>query len=74
LIKTSGGKYVAPQMIEGMINQSEFVEQAVVVGDKRKFVSGIDRSRLRTTTRVAKEQGIPAGNSANWLPTVARLI
>ncbi|PYT08051.1 MAG: long-chain fatty acid--CoA ligase, partial [Acidobacteria bacterium] len=28
LIKTSGGKYVAPQMIEGMINQSQFVEQA----------------------------------------------
>jgi long-chain acyl-CoA synthetase len=59
LIKTSGGKYVAPQMIEGMINQSEFVEQAVIVGDKRKYVSALivpDFERLRAW---AKEQSIP---------------
>ena len=58
LIKTSGGKYVAPQMIEGMINQSEFVEQAVIVGDKRKYVAALivpDFERLRAW---AKEQGI----------------
>ncbi|HXI91529.1 MAG TPA: long-chain fatty acid--CoA ligase [Blastocatellia bacterium] len=58
LIKTSGGKYVAPQMIEGMINQSEFVEQAVIVGDKRKYVSALivpDFERLRAW---AKEQGV----------------
>jgi len=57
LIKTSGGKYVAPQMIEGMINQSEFVEQTVIVGDKRKFVSALivpDFERLRAW---AKAQG-----------------
>jgi long-chain acyl-CoA synthetase len=62
LIKTSGGKYVAPQMIEGMINQSEFVEQAVIVGDKRKYVSALivpDFERLRAW---AKEQGIPAAD------------
>jgi long-chain acyl-CoA synthetase len=62
LIKTSGGKYVAPQMIEGMINQSEYVEQAVIIGDKRKFVSALivpDFERLRGW---AKEQGIPAGD------------
>lgn len=59
LIKTSGGKYVAPQMIEGLINQSTFVEQAVIVGDKRKYVSALivpDFERLRAW---AKEQGIP---------------
>jgi len=58
LIKTSAGKYVAPQMIEGLINQSEFVEQAVVLGDKRKYVSALivpDWERLRAW---AKEQGI----------------
>jgi long-chain acyl-CoA synthetase len=58
LIKTSGGKYVAPQMIEGLICQSEFVEQAVIVGDKRKYVSALivpDFERLRGWS---KEQGI----------------
>ncbi|HSE98135.1 MAG TPA: AMP-dependent synthetase/ligase [Blastocatellia bacterium] len=58
LIKTSAGKYVAPQMIEGLLNQSEFVEQSVVIGDKRKYVSALivpDFERLRVW---AKEQGI----------------
>ncbi|HST20184.1 MAG TPA: long-chain fatty acid--CoA ligase [Blastocatellia bacterium] len=58
LIKTSSGKYVAPQMIEGLLCQSEFVEQAVIVGDKRKYVSALivpDFERLRAW---AKEQGI----------------
>jgi long-chain acyl-CoA synthetase len=58
LIKTSGGKYVAPQMLEGMINQSDFVEQTVIVGDKRKYVSALivpDFERLRAW---AKDQGI----------------
>jgi len=58
LLKTSAGKYVAPQMIEGLINQSEFVEQSVVVGDRRKYVSALivpDFERLRGW---AKEQGM----------------
>ena len=58
LIKTSGGKYVAPQMIEGMLTQSEYIEQAVIVGDKRKYVSALivpDFERLRAW---AKEQNI----------------
>ena len=58
LIKTSAGKYVAPQMIEGMINQSEFVEQSVIIGDKRKYVAALivpDFERLRAW---AKEQSI----------------
>jgi long-chain acyl-CoA synthetase len=58
LIKTSSGKYVAPQMIEGLITQSEYVEQAVVLGDKRKYVCVLlvpDFERLRAW---AKAQGI----------------
>ena len=40
LIKTSGGKYIAPQSIEGALKtQSEVVSQVVVIGDKRKYVS-----------------------------------
>jgi long-chain acyl-CoA synthetase len=67
LIKTSGGKYVAPQMIEGMINQSEFVEQTVIVGDKRKYVSALivpDFERLRAW---AKDQGISTSNKKDLI-------
>jgi long-chain acyl-CoA synthetase len=58
LIKTSSGKYVAPQVIEGLINQSEYVEQTVIVGDKRKYVAALivpDFERLRAW---AKSEGI----------------
>jgi long-chain acyl-CoA synthetase len=39
LLKTSGGKYIAPQPIEQLIKSSRFVNQVVVIGDKRKFAS-----------------------------------
>ena len=40
LIKTSGGKYIAPQAIEGALKtMSELISQVVVIGDRRKYVS-----------------------------------
>lgn len=41
LFKTSGGKYVAPQPIENKCRQSEFIEQIVLIGDNKKFVSAL---------------------------------
>ncbi len=37
LIKTSGGKYVAPQKIENALKSQPYVSQAVVIGDGRKY-------------------------------------
>lgn len=39
LLKTSGGKYVAPTPIETMLKEHHLVEQAMVVGENMKFVS-----------------------------------
>ncbi|MDN3608206.1 AMP-dependent synthetase/ligase [Vibrio ostreicida] len=41
LMKTSGGKYIAPQMIEGAIGKDHFIEQIAVIADTRKFVSAL---------------------------------
>ncbi len=41
LLKTSGGKYVAPAPIENRIKEEFLVEQMMVIGDKRKFVSAL---------------------------------
>ena len=37
LLKTSGGKFIAPQPIENSLKHHAFVAEAVVLGDKRKF-------------------------------------
>jgi len=37
LIKTSGGKYVAPQKIENLLKTEPHISQAVVIGDERKY-------------------------------------
>ncbi|CAE1142552.1 long-chain fatty acid--CoA ligase [Serratia sp. Tan611] len=41
LMKTSGGKYIAPQMLEGTLAQDRFIEQVAVIADARKFVSAL---------------------------------
>jgi long-chain acyl-CoA synthetase len=51
LFKTSGGKYVAPQPIENKLKESRFIEQVIVLGAERKFVSALivpSFSNLRT--------------------------
>jgi long-chain acyl-CoA synthetase len=37
MFKTSGGKYIAPQLIENAMKQSRFVEQIMVIGDGQKM-------------------------------------
>ncbi|NND32908.1 MAG: long-chain fatty acid--CoA ligase [Saprospiraceae bacterium] len=41
LLKTSGGKYIAPAPMENKLKENILVEQAMVVGDRRKFVSAL---------------------------------
>ena len=41
LLKTSGGKYVAPAPIENRMRESFFIEQMMVIGEKQKFVSAL---------------------------------
>jgi long-chain acyl-CoA synthetase len=41
LIKTSGGKFIAPQPIENALKANVLIAQAAVIGDKRKYASVI---------------------------------
>lgn len=41
LMKTSGGKYVAPQKLETTLINDAFIEQIAIIGDQRKFVSAL---------------------------------
>lgn len=51
LIKTSGGKFVAPQKIENMMKSQRWISHAVVIGEKRKYLSaliGIEKERFHS--------------------------
>ncbi len=41
MFKTSSGKYIAPQVIENLLKESFFIEQAMVVGENEKFASAL---------------------------------
>jgi long-chain acyl-CoA synthetase len=52
ILVTAGGKNVAPQPIESQISKSPFIAYAILIGDKRKFISALlvpDREILETT-------------------------
>lgn len=41
LMKTSGGKYIAPQKLETTLINDQFIEQIAVIGDQRKYVTAL---------------------------------
>jgi long-chain acyl-CoA synthetase len=41
IFKTSGGKYIAPVMIENKLKESPFIEQVMVIGENEKFASAL---------------------------------
>jgi long-chain acyl-CoA synthetase len=58
LFKLSNGKYIAPQQIESLLKQSEFINQVVVVGASRKYPVALivpDWEALQTALRAAGE-------------------
>jgi long-chain acyl-CoA synthetase len=67
LIKTSGGKYVAPQPIENEIKTSRYVTQAVVVGNKRKYASVLIVPNFENLIAWARQQGHPTENREELL-------
>lgn len=41
IFKTSGGKFIAPQLIENMLKESPYIEQAMVIGEGHKFPAAL---------------------------------
>ncbi|MBW8192859.1 long-chain fatty acid--CoA ligase [Neiella marina] len=54
LMKTSNGKYVAPQLVENTIGKDRFIEQIAVVADARNFVSALIVPCFETLEEYAK--------------------
>ncbi|HOJ29163.1 MAG TPA: long-chain fatty acid--CoA ligase [Spirochaetota bacterium] len=58
LIITSGGKNVAPQKIENLIKSDPLFTQAIVIGDKRKYLTALVNISQEQAEHVAREKGI----------------
>ena len=57
LLKTAGGKFVAPAPIENLLKTSPYIANAMVVGDKRKFVSVLIVPNFVTIEAAARKSG-----------------
>jgi long-chain acyl-CoA synthetase len=62
LLKTSGGKLVAPQPIENKLKNSVLVAQAALVGDKHKFISALISPNFAALEELAEREGIVVGD------------
>jgi long-chain acyl-CoA synthetase len=58
LIKTAGGKYVAPQRLEGLLKTNRFISQVHVHGDQRKYVVALLTLNFDQVERFATENDI----------------
>lgn len=58
LLKTSGGKYLAPQPIESKLKGSIYIAQVMLIGDNRNFPSALIVPNWETFESYAKAQGI----------------
>ncbi len=58
LLKTSGGKYIAPQPLENELKTSRYVSQAVVVGNRRKYASVLLVPNFDNLGAWAREHGL----------------
>lgn len=64
LLKTAGGKYVAPQPMETALKLSPYISNAVIIGDKRKFVAALIVPNFTRVMMAAKEEGVSIGSPA----------
>ena len=58
MFKTSGGKYIAPAVIENQMKQSLFVEQIMVVGSGRRMPTAVIQPNIDYVIEWLKEKGI----------------
>ncbi|WP_374959926.1 AMP-dependent synthetase/ligase [Gilvibacter sp.] len=66
MFKTSGGKYIAPQLIENVMKQSRFIEQIMVIGDGEKMPAALIQPNFEFIAdwNERKEKGLPSDPAA----------
>ena len=63
MFKTSGGKYIAPQVIEGKLKEDPLIEQAMVVGADQKFPSALVIPSFADLKGWCRRNGVPEASN-----------
>ncbi|MEN3322717.1 AMP-dependent synthetase/ligase [Mariniflexile soesokkakense] len=64
MFKTSGGKYVAPALIENQLKQSHFIDQIMVIGEGEKMPAALIQINFDFVNEWAKKHNIAFNNSS----------
>ncbi len=67
LMKTSNGKYIAPQQIEGLIMNDYLIDHAIIIGDCRPYVSALIVPTFEALPSLAEDLGIEFTNNEEFL-------
>lgn len=63
LFKTSNGKYVAPQALESRLAENKYIDEAAVIGDRRKFVTALIVPNLSKLRQWAEKEGVSTADT-----------
>jgi len=74
MFKTSGGKYIAPQLIENAMKQSRFIEQIMVIGDGEKMPAAFIQPNFDFIKEWEKIHGIKIGETNQEIITNPKVI
>jgi long-chain acyl-CoA synthetase len=67
LMKTSNGKYIAPQQIENLLTNNSYISQIVLIADGKQYVSALIVPNFDFLKEFAKKNNIP---NSDWEKTV----
>ncbi len=74
MFKTSGGKYISPQLLENAMKQSRFIEQIMVIGDGQKMPAAFIQPNFEFVREWEKLHGITSGATNEEIITNPKVI
>lgn len=74
MFKTSGGKYIAPQLLENTLKQSFFIEQVMVIGEGEKMPAAFIQPNFDFVKEWAHRHNITLSNDLNELCSHPKVI
>jgi long-chain acyl-CoA synthetase len=67
LMKTSGGKYIAPQLIEGILSDDKYIEQVVLIADDKPFATALLVPNFEALKKYAQSLNLSFNNCSELI-------